>query len=71
MHESGILMRISSLPGSYGIGTMGREAYRFVDFLEAAGRSCRQILPRHPVYRKPDLAGQRGLCQRKTGAADP
>ena len=42
-------MHITSLPGPFGIGTMGREAYRFVDFLEAAGQSLWQILPLGPT----------------------
>lgn len=42
---SGILMHISSLPSPYGIGTLGEEAYRFADFLAAAGQSFWQILP--------------------------
>ena len=37
--SSGILMPMSSLPSNYGIGTMGKEAYKFVDFLAAAGQS--------------------------------
>ena len=49
MRECGILMHITSLPGPYGIGTMGKNAYRFVDFLEAAGQSCWQILPLTPT----------------------
>ena len=49
MRESGILMHITSLPGAYGIGTMGKQAYRFVDFLEAAGQSYWQILPLTPT----------------------
>ena len=49
MRESGILMHITSLPGPYGIGTMGKSAYRFVDFLEAAGQSYWQILPLTPT----------------------
>ena len=32
--ESGVLMHISSLPSNYGIGDLGEEAYRFVDFLK-------------------------------------
>ena len=44
MRESGILMHITSLPAPYGIGTMGKDAYAFVDFLSgpdsATGRSC-------------------------------
>ena len=31
--KNGILMHISSLPSKYGIGTLGLEAYKFVDFL--------------------------------------
>ena len=49
MRESGILMHITSLPGAYGIGTMGKRAYEFVDFLEAAGQSYWQILPLNPT----------------------
>lgn len=45
MRSSGILMHISSLPSPYGIGTLGKEAYRFVDFLREAGQSYWQMLP--------------------------
>ena len=43
--SSGILMHISSLPGKYGIGDFGKEAYNFVDFLVDAGQKNWQILP--------------------------
>ena len=43
--SSGILMHISSLPGKYGIGDFGKEAYRFVDFLVKAEQKNWQILP--------------------------
>ncbi|MDP3387936.1 MAG: 4-alpha-glucanotransferase [Eubacteriales bacterium] len=43
--SSGILMHISSLPGEYGIGDFGEEAYRFVDFLVQAKQRNWQILP--------------------------
>lgn len=46
---SGILMHISSLPSKYGIGTMGEEAYKFVDFLKSAGQNYWQILPLGPT----------------------
>ena len=36
-HKAGIIMPISSLPGKYGIGSFGSEAYDFVDFLHATG----------------------------------
>ena len=47
--SSGILLPISSLPSPYGIGTFGRAAYDFVDFLHAAGQHCWQILPLGPT----------------------
>lgn len=43
--SSGILMHISSLPGKFGIGSVGEEAYKFVDFLVSAGQKYWQILP--------------------------
>ncbi len=43
--SSGILMHISSLPGKYGIGTLGKYAYNFVDFLKKGGQKYWQILP--------------------------
>lgn len=46
---SGILMHISSLPSPYGIGTFGKEAYQFVDFLKQAGQRYWQILPIGPT----------------------
>ena len=49
MRESGILMHITSLPGPYGIGSMGKEAFAFVDFLKQAGQSRWQILPLSPT----------------------
>ena len=45
LRSSGILLHLSSLPSPYGIGTMGKEAYRFADFLKAAGQSYWQMLP--------------------------
>jgi 4-alpha-glucanotransferase len=49
MRTSGVLMPISSLPSQYGIGTMGKEAKRFVDFLEKGGQTYWQILPICPT----------------------
>ena len=49
MRGSGILMHITSLPGPYGVGTMGHQAYAFVDFLEKAGQKYWQILPLNPT----------------------
>ena len=45
----GVLLPISSLPSQYGIGCFSTEAYRFVDFLAAAGQSWWQILPLGPT----------------------
>ena len=42
---SGILLHPTSLPGSYGSGDFGRDAYHFVDWLAAAGQKLWQILP--------------------------
>ena len=49
MRESGILMHVTSLSGPYGVGTMGKQAYDFVDFLKEAGQSAWQILPLTPT----------------------
>lgn len=45
MRASGILMPIFSLPSPHGIGTFGKHAYQFVDFLKKAGQRYWQILP--------------------------
>jgi len=49
MRKSGILLPIASLPGKYGIGTFGKEAYAFVDALALAGQAYWQILPLGPT----------------------
>lgn len=49
MRKNGILMHLSSLPGDTGIGTMGKEAYDFVDFLKKGGQSLWQLLPVVPT----------------------
>lgn len=49
MRSSGILMHITSLPGGQGIGTMGKEAFAFVDFLKKAGQTQWQVLPLTPT----------------------
>ena len=45
---SGVLLAVSSLPGPYGIGSLGAPARRFVDFLADAGQTYWQILPLVP-----------------------
>ncbi|MDW8800514.1 4-alpha-glucanotransferase [Clostridium sp. A1-XYC3] len=47
--SSGILMHITSLSSPYGIGTFGKEAYKFVDFLVKSGQGYWQVLPLGPT----------------------
>ncbi len=47
--SSGILLPISSLPSKYGIGTLGKEAFDFVDFLHSCKQRYWQLLPMGPV----------------------
>lgn len=47
--HSGILLHPTSLPGRFGIGDLGEAAYRFIDFLVAAGQSYWQVLPLSPT----------------------
>ena len=42
-------MHIATLPGKYGIGQLGEEAYAFADFLSRAGQSYWQVLPLVPT----------------------
>ncbi|MBQ8327053.1 MAG: 4-alpha-glucanotransferase [Lachnospiraceae bacterium] len=49
MRKSGILLPISALPSNYGIGTISKEAYQFVDCLAKAGQKYWQILPLGPT----------------------
>jgi 4-alpha-glucanotransferase len=46
---SGILLHLTSLPGRFGIGDLGREAYQFADFLAGTGQRLWQILPLGPT----------------------
>ena len=47
--SAGILMPITSLPSPYGIGTLGKKAYEFADFLHEAGQTYWQMLPLGPT----------------------
>ena len=48
-HKAGMIMPVFSLPSAYGIGSFGKGAYEFVDFLEATGQTCWQVLPLNPT----------------------
>lgn len=48
-HKSGVVMPVSSLPSKYGIGSFGEAAHSFVDFLDATGQKCWQVLPLNPT----------------------
>lgn len=47
--RSGILLHPTSLPSPAGIGDLGTEAYRFIDFLEESGNKLWQVLPINPT----------------------
>ncbi|MEK0416591.1 MAG: 4-alpha-glucanotransferase MalQ [Pseudomonadota bacterium] len=47
--SSGVLLHITSLPGAYGIGDLGPEAFHFVDWLHACGQKIWQLLPTTPI----------------------
>jgi len=47
--SSGILLHITSLPGNTGIGTLGKNAFQFIDFLDEAQQKYWQILPTGPT----------------------
>src|SRR5210317_1059284 len=46
---SGVLLHPTSLPGPYGIGDIGPEAFKWVDFLVSTGCSIWQVLPLGPT----------------------
>src|SRR6266436_8124665 len=47
--SSGILLHPSSLPGRFGVGDLGPQAYAFADFLSASGQGLWQMLPLGPT----------------------
>lgn len=46
---AGILLPVSSLPSPYGIGTLGKAAYEWIDFLSLSGQQYWQVLPLSPT----------------------
>lgn len=59
--KAGILLHITSLPSSFGIGDLGPESYAFADFLEAAGQTFWQILPISPTEQSSGNSPYSGL----------
>ncbi|CAF1254028.1 unnamed protein product [Rotaria sordida] len=55
--SSGILVHISSLPSSYGIGDFGSQAYKFIDFLVETRQKIWQILPITPTQSPSPYSG--------------
>jgi 4-alpha-glucanotransferase len=49
LRASGVLLHPTSLPGRFGIGDLGLEAYRFIDFLAEGGQQYWQVLPLGPT----------------------
>ena len=47
--KAGILLPIFSLPSKYSIGSLGKEAYKFVDFLKESNQNYWQVLPVNPT----------------------
>ena len=47
--SAGILLHPTSLPGKYGIGDLGNEAFKFIDFLKDAGQTLWQVFPLGPT----------------------
>ncbi|GBD87982.1 4-alpha-glucanotransferase [bacterium BMS3Abin03] len=47
--SAGILLHPTSLPGKYGIGDLGNDAFKFVDFLKDAGQTLWQVFPLGPT----------------------
>ena len=64
--SAGILLPIFSLPGRYGIGSLGKDARAFADFLHAAGQRWWQILPVGPAG-----AGNSPYASESTFAGNP
>ena len=47
--KAGVLLHITSLPSNYGVGTLGKEAYEFVDWLKESNQKIWQVLPLVPT----------------------
>ena len=47
--KCGILLALSSLPSNHGIGSLGSEAYKFIDFLKETNQDYWQLLPLCPI----------------------
>lgn len=65
---AGILLSITSLPGAYGVGDLGKDAHRFVDWLAEAGQKYWQLLPLNPTEA---MAGHAPYSSYSAMAANP
>ncbi len=48
-HKAGVILPVSSLPSGYGVGSLGKAAHDFIDFLDSTGQKCWQVLPLNPT----------------------
>ena len=64
--RAGVLLHPTSLPGPYGCGEIGREAFRFIDWLVAAGMQARGSLLLRPV--QPSSSSSAGTCHDRPAA---
>eukprot|EP00879_Flechtneria_rotunda_P013404 GHRR01013994.1.p1 GENE.GHRR01013994.1~~GHRR01013994.1.p1 ORF type:complete len:407 (+),score=122.78 GHRR01013994.1:212-1432(+) len=46
--RAGVILHPTALPGPYGIGELGKESFKFIDWLHSAGMQCWQVLPLVP-----------------------
>ncbi len=66
--KSGTLLHLTSLPSEFGIGDMGRGAYKFADFLAASGQTVWQVLPFSPSS---SACGNSPYCSFSAFAGNP
>lgn len=62
--SAGVLMHITSLPGNFGIGDLGPEAFAFADFLDRTNQDYWQILPLNPINESQGWSPYSSICSR-------
>ncbi|KAJ9541057.1 hypothetical protein OSB04_027563 [Centaurea solstitialis] len=63
--RAGVLLHPTSFPGPYGIGDLGDQAFRFIDWLHEAGCTLWQVLPLVPPGRKANEEGHHTLASKR------